>query len=426
MRLLIKQTKLFEPTHPLHLKLCDIFVVNGVIEDIQAQIEVADAEKIEANGTWTSIGYMDIGTQIGEPGYEHREDFQTVTAAAAAGGFTAIASFPNTHPVIQSKAKVNFLKNYAKENLVNFLPIGATTKDTEGKEMTEMYDMHQAGAIAFSDGEKPIQDTGMLLRVLQYAKAFNGIVVNHPHDQFVGQAQMHEGSVSTKLGMKGIPSLSEELMLQRDIELLAYTNSRLHVHNISTATAVEMIQAAKARGLNITASVSALHLLFNHNALSDFNPNFKVLPPLREETDRIALLQGVADGTIDCITSNHVPYEVESKFLEFSYAKFGAIALETAFITSWNALQSVLSPAQIIERWAFASRKAFDLNIPSIEVGAKANLTVFDPEKTWTVKGTSLYSKSKNSPFIGQQIIGKTILTINNHKAYNIWQSQES
>ncbi|MEM9886353.1 MAG: dihydroorotase [Bacteroidota bacterium] len=418
MKWLIQQAKLFEPSHELHLQVCDLLIEDGIIKSIQKEIVAKDAEQIEGKEACLSIGWLDVGTQIGEPGYEHREDFESITAAAAAGGFTALATFPNTHPVIQSKAKVNFLRNYSNGNLVNFLPIGAATKDTAGQEMTEMYDMYKAGAVAFSDGKKSIQDTGMLLRVFQYTKAFDGIVINHPHDHFASHAQMHEGSVSTRLGLKGIPSLAEELMLQRDIKLLNYTEGRLHVHNISTAKSVHIIRSAKKRNLKVTASVAALNLLFNHEALADFDPNFKVLPPLREESDRKALIEGLQDGTIDFITSNHVPYEVESKFLQFSYAEFGVIGLETAFSNSLQALKEVLNLEEIIEKWAYANRRALGIDIPIIKVGELANLTLFHPERSWKVEEKSIRSKSKNSPFIGQRLLGKTLLTVNKGKLY--------
>lgn len=422
MNLLLKQLILFEPTHPLHLQTCDVFIQEGVIQEIQPDLSIENAEIIEAKGCYLSIGWTDIGVQIGEPGYEHREDLASMTQAAAAGGFTSIASFPNTHPIIQSKSEINFLRQYATSNLVDILPIGAVTSATEGAELTEMYDMRQSGAIAFSDGKKSIQHTGVMLRALQYVKAFNGIIVNHPHDKYTaGEGQIHEGAVSTRLGMKGIPSLSEELMLQRDVELLDYADSKLHVHNVSTVESVSLIRRAKERGLKITASVSALHLAFTSENLEDFDTNFKVKPPLRTNTDQEALKKGLADETIDFITSNHVPLEEESKFLEFSYAKFGAIGLQTAFSSSLSAMDGLLSTPKMIEKWAYDSRKALELDIPSIKVGENANLTLFDPNKTWKVSKSNLYSKSKNSPFLGKNIKGKTILTINNGK---IWKEE--
>jgi len=423
MNLLLKQLTLFEPTHSLHLQICDVFIQNGIIKEIQPDLSIESAEVIHAKDCYLSIGWTDIGVQIGEPGYEHREDLESVTKAAVAGGFTTIAAFPNTHPVIQSKSEVNFLRQYAANSIVDILPIGAITHTTEGTELTELYDMRKSGAIAFSDGEKSIQHTGVMLRALQYVKAFDGIIMNHPHDKYIaGDGQMHEGSISTRLGMKGIPSLSEELMLQRDIELLDYADSRLHVHNISTTESVSLIRRAKERGLRITASVSALHLAFTEESLANFDTSFKVIPPLRAKTDQEALKKGLADQTIDFISSNHVPLEEEAKFLEFPYAKFGVIALQTAVTSSIKSMSDLLSAEQIIEKWAHQSRKALELDVPTIKTGTKANLTLFDPNKTWEVSKNNLYSKSKNSPFLGKLIKGKTILVINNGQ---IWKADD-
>jgi len=421
MNLLLKQLTLFEPTHPLHLQTCDLFIQDGIIKDIQTEIAIENAEMIDGKGCYLSIGWMDFGVQIGEPGFEHREDLQSVSAAAAAGGFTEIAAFPNTKPVIQNKSDVSFLKQFSKNQLINIIPIGAISHDTAGKEITEMYDMHRSGAIAFSDGKKSIQHAGLMLRALQYVKAFNGIIVQHPNDYSIASdGQMHEGSISTRLGMKGIPSLAEELMLQRDIELLDYTDSRLHIHNISTAESVGIIRRAKERGLKITASVAALNLAYTDNALATFDPNYKVQPPLREDTDRKALLKGIKEGVIDFVTSNHVPLEQEVKFLEFAYAEVGTIALETAVATSTTALQGVLQTEEVIEKWTHASRKALQISIPEIAIGQIANLTLFDPEKEWVVTAKNLYSKSKNTPYISQKIKGKVVMTFNNQK---IWRA---
>ncbi|MEL6943609.1 MAG: dihydroorotase, partial [Bacteroidota bacterium] len=258
-------------------------------------------------------------------------------------------------------------------------------------------------------------------RALQYVKAFNGIILNHPHDKHIaGNGQIHEGRVSTRLGMKGIPALSEELMLQRDIELLDYSNSRLHVHNISTVESVSLIRRAKDRGLRITASVAADNLAFIEEDVSKFDTNLKILPPLRASSDRTALKKGLSDGTIDFVCSNHVPLEREAKFLEFPYAKFGAIALQTAVASSIESMKEHLSVEQMIEKWAYGSRKALSLSVPIIKKGEKANLTLFDPNRVWEVSSSTLYSKSKNSSFTGKELRGKTILNINKGR---IWKA---
>ena len=399
---------LIEPLSSWHEQVIDILIENGKIVTIAPNIVTKNAKVISFSNLHVSVGWMDVGTQVGEPGLEHREDLQSVTQAAAVGGFTAIAPFPNTQPVIHNRIGIQLLKNFAKHNVVDILPLGAITHQAEGKDIAEMYDMHQTGAIAFSDGKLSIQHTGVMLRALEYVKFFEGIVLNHPYDQVLaGDGQMHEGAVSTRLGLPGLSRLTEELMLHRDLELLAYTNSRLHVYNISTALGVEMIRSAKAKGLQVSASVSAMHLLLSHENLEGFNVNCKVHPPLREISDQAALIAGLKDGTIDIITSNHVPLETEAKMVEFPYAKAGAIGLETAFAVAHTALQGQLDLAKIINLFAHQPRKLFNVNLPSIEIGAVANLTLFAPTAIWNFDVSDIRSKSKNTPFLNYSFTGK-------------------
>ncbi|MFN7115611.1 MAG: dihydroorotase, partial [Saprospiraceae bacterium] len=283
---------------------------------------------------------------------------------------------------------------------------------------TEILDMYAAGAIAFSDGKKSIQHSGLILRALQYVQAFDGVIINHPSDKAIAaDGQMHEGFVSTSLGLKGIPSLAEALMLERDLHLLEYTGSRLHVANVSTAGAVELIREAKAKGLRVTASVPVLNLLFTDEAVAEFDVNYKVLPPLRQAPDRDALIQGLLDGTIDCITSNHTPIDEEGKNLEFPYASFGVIGLETAFAAAWTALKGKIKLEQLIEKLAFTPRKIFNLNTPTVEVGQVANLTIFNPEHTWTFSSQDIRSKSNNTPFVGYEFTGKVLAIIHHHQS---------
>lgn len=424
MQLLIKNGTILNPSGAFHQEKVDILIQNGTIADIRSTLEVEKAEVIDASEGYISIGWMDIGVQTGDPGFEHREDLDSVTKAAAAGGYTAIASFPNTNPVIHSKSEVRYIKHHTQGNLVDVYPIGAISQNCEGKDITEMYDMSQAGAVAFSDGSKPVQHAGLLLRALQYVKAFNSLIINHPHDKTAAPGgQMHEGRMSTSLGLKGIPALSEELMVQRDLELLKYTDSKLHILNVSTAGAVERIRQAKEQGLNVTASVAILNLTHNDEALYDFNVNLKLLPPLREENDRLALLAGLQDGTIDCITSNHIPLEEEAKKLEFPYADFGATGLETAFALYQMYLKDTVTLEQWIEKVAIQPRKLLQLSIPELKTGVSANLTVFQPNAQWTYDQNSTYSKSYNSPFFNQQVTGK-IQAVINHNRHLIWPSK--
>jgi len=359
-----------------------------------------------------SLGWLDIGAQVGEPGFEHRENLQSVSAAAAAGGFTALACFPNTNPAIHSKSEVSFLKNNAQ--LVDFHPIGALSRDCAGENLAEVYDMAASGAVAFSDGAKSIASAGLMKRSLEYLKGIKGLVINHPNDTSLSKGgQLHEGEVSTKLGMKGIPALAETLMLKRDLDLLQYTNSKLHVHNISTAESVKLIKSAKSKGLNVTASVSIMHLIFDHTAVENFDPHYKLNPPLREKTDIKALLKGVKDGVIDVINSNHTPLEIEAKQLEFSYADAGILGLETVYPLLNTHFGKQLDNEAIVNLLAIQPRKVLNLPIPSIAVGAKANLTLFQSDMEWTFSKEDIRSRSKNTPFVGQAFRGKVLGVMN-------------
>ncbi len=408
MQLLIKNAILVDPASKYNGEKINIFIIDGKIKQIGKRLGVQDAKVYDANGAYVSPGWVDIGTQVGDPGFEHREDFRSIEKAALAGGYTSMACLPNTYPPIHSKSEVLYVINSSKNSIVDFLPIGAISDDCAGKDITEMYDMRAAGAIAFSDGKNPIQDSGLMMRALQYVQPFNGVIINQPLDKNVAQhGQLHEGVVSTSLGLRGIPSMAEELVVQRDIYLSEYTSSNLHLLNISTAESVRLIRLAKKKGLKVTASVAALNLAFNDAALSDFDSNFKVLPPLRRASDQKALIQGLKDGTIDCITSNHTPLESEVKNLEFLFAEFGAIGLQTAFSLANSALHKKLSIEEIIEKIAFGPRKVLGLPMKTIAVGEPADLTLFDPQLEWTFEQKDILSKSKNSPLIGSRLKGK-------------------
>jgi dihydroorotase len=416
--LLIKNATIVEPSSKLNGRKRDILInKNGIIESIKANIQAPKAKIFDAKNACISIGWMDVGTQVGDPGFEHREDLQSVAQAAAAGGFTAIAPQPNTIPTIHSKSEVNYIKNKTENDLVDFYPIGAISRDCEGKDITEMYDMHESGAVAFSDGQKTMQNSGLMMRALQYVKAFDGLVMNHPQDAaLASEGQMHEGMVSTSLGMKGIPSIAEELMVQRDLYLVEYSDSRLHLFNISTERSVELLKNAKSKGIDVTASVPVLNLIFDETAIAEFDPNYKVLPPLREKPDIRALKRGLKNGVISLITSNHTPLDEEAKNLEFPYADFGIIGLETAYALCNSYLSDVLKTEDIVSILAINPRKLFRLPVPTIKEGAKANLTIFNPNLEWTFAEKDIHSKSKNTPFIGKQFKGKVMGVVNNGK----------
>lgn len=423
MQLLIKNARLVHPGSKHDGMSADILIKDGIIDAVGTGLTANGVEVFDADGACVSPGWLDLGTLVGDPGLEHREDFASVEKAAVAGGYTAIACLPNTAPAIHSKSEVQYVRSRAHGSLVDFLPIGAVSHDCGGKDITEMYDMQAAGAVAFSDGKKPLQDSGLMLRALQYVQPFNGVILNRPHDRSMAPGgQMHEGTMSTSLGMKGVPALAEELMLRRDIYLAEYTGSRFHALNISTAGSVELVREAKARGLQVTASVAAMNVACDDHLLSEFDPNFKVMPPIRELSDMEALQAGLADGTIDCITSNHTPLDPEAKNLEFPFADFGAIGLETAFGLSWMHLSNSLTISQMVEKLAILPRKILGLDAPKLGPGMAANLTVFNPDLEWTFSQKDIYSKSKNTPFLGWRMKGKVLGVVSNGR---VWKADQ-
>ena len=414
--LLLKNVKIVAPASDLDGQISDILInKNGEIETLGTHLAASKSTTVfEKEGTCVSIGWLDVGVHTCDPGFEHREDLASTARAAMAGGFTAVAPFPNTHPTIQSKSEILYIKNKTQSYLVDFYPIGAVSEDCKGKDIAEMVDMHHAGAIAFSDGRKPLQDGGLLLRGVQYAQIFDGLIFNFPFDKTIApHGQMHEGMTSTSLGLPAIPSLAEELMVQRDLQLIQYADARLHFHNISTAGSCEFIRNAKKQGLKITASVAAINLCFEDTALSRFNTNFKVMPPLREKSDIEALIKALKDGTIDFINSNHTPIDNEGKDLEFPYAEFGAIGLETAFPMVNQFLHKKLTVNQLVEKFALNARRILGLKIPRIREGVAANLTLFNPNTEWLFTEKDIFSKSKNTPLVGQILRGKVEGVVN-------------
>jgi dihydroorotase len=400
-----------------------IAIRDGIITAVGPDITPEKGARVlDCKGAMATPGWMDLGVQTADPGFEHREDLHSTALAAASGGFTAIACMPNTKPAIHSKAEVLYIRNKTAGEAVRFFPIGSISQEGAGKDLAELYDMFAAGAVAFSDGHYPVQDAGLLLRALQYTQAFGGLVMNQPyHKTLAGGGQMHEGVQSTMLGMKGIPGLAEEITVQRDLKLLEYSGGRLHVHLVSTTDSVAMIRAAKAAGMQVSCSVAVANLAFTDQALANFDTNYKVKPPLRTEADRVALIEGLLDGTIDCICSNHEPWDTEAKNLEFPYAEFGMSSLDTAFSLSHTILKDQLSLGTLVEKWALGPRHILGLPLPRIVAGEMAEITVFDPAATWTVQATDIRSKSKNTPLIGQTLQGRVLGIVGNGQA--IWNA---
>ncbi len=412
---LIKNTRIADPASPHHGQTVCLFIQNGIITQISKEITETADQEVDLQGAYTSPGWLDIGAFSGDPGLEHHEDLDTLAKAAIAGGFTGVACLPNTVPAVHSKSEVRYLKSKLQDNPVTIYPIGAISRDCEGKEISEMIDMHQSGAVAFSDGLKSIQDSGMMMRALQYVKSFNGVIINRPYNkQISAKGQVHEGPVSTMLGLKGIPAISEELTVQRDILLCEYTDSRLHIANVSSARSIDLIRTAKARGIQVTASVNPVNMYFSEEDVAPFVNNLKVMPPIRSKEDREALIEGVGDNTIDVICSNHLPQNQEDKELEFSYASFGAIGLETAFAASNTVLSELFGVETMVEKLGRRPYELLDMEVPLLKAGQRANLTFFSDDLCWTFEQSDIYSKSNNSPFVGQALIGKVLGVLNN------------
>ena len=414
MNLLIKSATIVDPNSSFNQQTADILIENGVITKIGADL-TAEAEVFDAQGKQVSPGFFDLNCTIGELGLETKEDLQTGTAAAAAGGFTGLALMPNANPV-HSKTEVEYLVNKAKGNLVNIYPLGTISQKREGKDLAEMYDMHLSGAKAFTDGNRPVQDAGLMERALLYAQGFDGLVFSYPEDTAIaGKAKMNEGETSTLLGMKGIPSLAEELMIARDLYLAEYTGSPIHFSTISTKRSVDLIREAKAKGLRVTCDVAAHHLILTDQALMGFDSQYKVKPPLRTQTDVDALIAGLKDDTIDAIVSQHTPHEVEFKDVEFEIAEYGTIALQT---TLSNVLKAGLDLASIVQKMAINPRQILNIAVPQITEGQAADLVVVDKEASWEFTKQNNRSKSYNSPFIGTTLNGKVLLTCNNNQVF--------
>lgn len=418
MNVLLRNCKILSPGSPSHGQTSDILIKNGKVAAMGKSLKAEkNIREIKGKGLHLSPGWFDMYAGFCDPGYEYKEDLQSGMAAAAAGGFTGVAVKPDTLPVVHSKGEVEYIINKARSHLVDVFPLGAISRELKGKEITEMYDMHGAGAIGFSDADHAMADAGLMLRALQYVKPFNGVVYSYPVNPTMEFGEINESEVSVRMGMKGSPALAEELMVHRDCYLAKYVASNIHFAKISTKGAVDLIRKER-KGAGITAAVAAYHLLLSETSVESYDANYKTKPPLRSKEDINALVKGIKDGTIDAICSDHTPQDVEAKIREFEFAHAGMINLQTAFSVAWTALQGKVPIEKMVQLLAVRPREILKLELPVIAEGARANFTIFDPGEDWVLEENKVLSKSRNSPFIGRQLKGKVIGTINNKQVF--------
>tara|TARA_R110002126_G_scaffold3549_2_gene20406 strand:- start:6377 stop:7630 length:1254 start_codon:yes stop_codon:yes gene_type:complete len=417
MNILLKSAKIIAPNNKeLHLKKRDIFIKNGVIEDIAANLDVQGKTKvIQYKNLHVSLGWFDSCVSFGEPGYEERETIENGLYTAAMSGFTDIVLNPNTNPLPDSSSDIVFLKNASKNAATTLHALGTLTVKSEGESLAELYDMKTAGAVGFYDYKLPLRNSNLLKIALQYAHNFNGLVHSFPMDlQIAGKGIVNEGEVSTKLGLKGIPNLAEELNIVRDLFILEYTGGKLHIPTISTANSVKLIAEAKKKGLDVSCSVAVHNLCFTDDTLTEFDSHFKLMPPLRTQLDRKALIKGLKDGTIDFVTTDHRPMDIEHKRVEFDNASDGTIGLESAF-GMLNQIFDLDTTISLLTK----GRERYGIETPVLKVGENAALTLFDPDQEYTFEEEDILSNSKNSCFVGSKLKGKVYGIVSNNQIIN-------
>ncbi|QLE02492.1 dihydroorotase [Galbibacter sp. BG1] len=413
MNILVKSAKIIAPKSNYHQQTKDILIENGVISKIGDTItNNEDYELVELENLHVSQGWFDSSVSLGEPGFEERETIENGLQTAGLSGFTGIAVNPNANPIADTNADISFLKAKAQGKTTNLYPIGALTVRSESVDLAELYDMKNAGAIAFGDYQKPVSNPNLLKIALQYSQNFNGLVLSYPQEnKIAGKGIVNEEATATKLGLKGIPALAEELQIARDLFILEYAGGKLHIPTISTEKSVALIREAKAKGLDVSCSVAIHNLFLTDEKLVEFDTNYKLLPPLRTEKDTNALLQGLNEGTIDFVTSDHNPIDVEQKKVEFDHAMYGSIGLESAF----GALNKLVPMEKSIEMLT-AGKSRFGIASEEIEVGNSANLSLFNPDLKYAFSVKNITSTSKNSAFLGEELKGKAYGVIANNQ----------
>ncbi|MBC7382731.1 MAG: dihydroorotase [Bacteroidia bacterium] len=412
MKLLLCNAFVCDAQSPFNGKVCDIYIAENLIDSVQPSSGKAfltpakNVKVIDVKGSMVSPGWFDLRADFCDPGFEYKEDLRSGADTAIAGGFTDVALLPSSFPTRDTKMGIEYILNQSAKLPVNLHPYGCISQHREGKEMAELYDMHEAGAIGFTDGNRSVLHAGLLERSLLYAKIFNGLVLSSADETTISEGgKMHEGNMSTLLGLKGIPSLAEELMVGRDIELVRYTNGRIHFSHVSAKGAIELIRKARKQGLQITCDVAVANLCFTDEHLKEYDSNFKVYPPLRTKQDQKALWDGIGDGTIDAIVSNHHPQNIENKEVEFDYALSGMITLQTFLAMLVQHKPKTITYDVLLKAITSNPRKILGKDDISIDAGQLASLVIFNPYEEWTYNKN--ISRSKNSPLLQQVLTGK-------------------
>lgn len=427
MKILISNALIIDPLSAFNNKLCDIFIDDFEIKNIQLSKDstINQNEKsftrINASGMYLMPCFTDMRAHIPDPGFEFKEDFDSAAKTALAGGFSKLAVLPDTKPAIDNKSSVEYVIHSSNQSDITFLPLGSISNGLNGKDLSEMYDMHLAGAVAFTDADQSLQNAGLMLRALLYSKIFNGLIMIHAFDKSISEnGMMHEGKMSVNLGMKGIPALAEETIIMRDLELAKYADTRIHFSHISTKGSVDLIRKAKKQNIQVTCDVAVANLCFTDEDLISFDTCFKTNPPLRSKNDKKALWDGLADGTIDCIITDHYPQHEEAKQVEFEYALPGMNTLQTTLNLLMSNKPQSFTMQQLVQVLCHAPNNILKQPENAINTGNRADMFLFDPNTNWILDDTTNYSKSKNSPLYLKSITGKTKFVIAKNKLHKL------
>jgi dihydroorotase len=406
---LLKNIQVYDPGSPFSGQTGDIGIKEGNIVDFGDAIDESGYAKIiDFSGCIITPAFVDVRCNSSEPGYEHRETIRSLNHAAFAGGYSHVALLPNCNPPRQTRSDIEFLIHQVKDKPVNFLPIGAITQDLKSDELAEMYDMKKHGAIAFSNANNPVENIGTMSRALQYTRSFDGLIYSFCHEPELARgAYVAEGTVAVSLGLKGIPQMAEYLQVQRDIELADYHQANIHISKISTERSVELIRQAKVQGIKVTCDVAVMNLVLTDETIMDFDSNLKLTPPLRQANDVKALWEGLQDGTIDAICSDHHPQEIEHKTVEFEYASYGAITIQIAFslaIEGRNRFYPGLEDSVLISKFNEGGARILGLELQAIKKDSPAGFTVINPHKQTILNSRNNHSLSHNSYYLDKPL----------------------